>query len=226
MSKVVDIHLAGTHAGRPAAASSNAGYLYFETDTGSLFRSDGSAWSQVAISDQSSNLTYLDATVAAAPGTPGTGKLRVYAKTGKVLAVKDDAGTETVLGAGGGGGTLAGDSDVTITSPADFDILRYVSSAAKWENKPGIFSLLAAHDWKIQAGDAGTISMAANSDNSITLPSAFPTAGVFAWVSIWPVSSWTNVFVQATGVTTTQINFHIAASGTQNYSVTWMAIGY
>jgi hypothetical protein len=47
--------------------------------------------------------TYLDGTVAAAPGTPASGKLRLYAKTGKVLAVKDDAGTETVLGAGSGG---------------------------------------------------------------------------------------------------------------------------
>ena len=47
--------------------------------------------------------TYLDATVAAAPATPAAGKLRMYAKTGKALAVKDDAGVETVLGAGGGG---------------------------------------------------------------------------------------------------------------------------
>lgn len=46
-------------------------------------------------------ITYLDGTVAAAPGTPAAGKLRIYAKTGKVLAVKDDAGAETVLGAAG-----------------------------------------------------------------------------------------------------------------------------
>ncbi len=47
-------------------------------------------------------ITYLDGTVAAAPATPAAGKLRVYAKTGPALAVKDDAGNETVLGAGGG----------------------------------------------------------------------------------------------------------------------------
>jgi hypothetical protein len=51
------------------------------------------------IADQGT-ITYLDGTVAAAPGTPAAGKLRVYAKTGKVLAVKDDAGAETVLGSG------------------------------------------------------------------------------------------------------------------------------
>ncbi len=48
-------------------------------------------------------ITFLDGTVAAAPATPGAGKLRIYAKTGPALAVKDDAGNETVLGAGGGG---------------------------------------------------------------------------------------------------------------------------
>lgn len=45
-------------------------------------------------------ITYIDGTVAAAPSTPSAGALRIYAKTGKVLAVKDDAGLETVLGQG------------------------------------------------------------------------------------------------------------------------------
>jgi len=82
-------------------------------------------------------ITYLDGTVAAAPGTPAAGKLRLYAKTGKVLAVKDDAGVETVLGAGGGGGSdlvqtasgagsvyvpgLRGSPDRIPTSPSAFD---------------------------------------------------------------------------------------------------------
>lgn len=44
------IHMRGTHAARPAAAASNAGLLYLETDTagGSLFRSTGSAWEQTS----------------------------------------------------------------------------------------------------------------------------------------------------------------------------------
>ena len=41
------IHAAGTHANRPAASKQNKGTLYYETDTGSLFRSDGSTWTQV-----------------------------------------------------------------------------------------------------------------------------------------------------------------------------------
>jgi hypothetical protein len=38
----------GTHAARPAAATGNAGYYYYETDTTNLFQSTGSAWQQVA----------------------------------------------------------------------------------------------------------------------------------------------------------------------------------
>lgn len=38
----------GTHASRPAAASSNAGFLYYETDTKKLFQSTGSGWTQLA----------------------------------------------------------------------------------------------------------------------------------------------------------------------------------
>lgn len=38
----------GTHAGRPAASSSNNGFYYYETDTQILFQSTGSAWQQLA----------------------------------------------------------------------------------------------------------------------------------------------------------------------------------
>lgn len=49
-STVADIHLIGTAAGRPAAAASNNGYYYTETDVngGTTFRSNGSSWVQVA----------------------------------------------------------------------------------------------------------------------------------------------------------------------------------
>ena len=48
MALMTDVIQAGTNAGRPAAATANAGYLYYETDTEKLFRSNGSAWVQVA----------------------------------------------------------------------------------------------------------------------------------------------------------------------------------
>lgn len=40
----VALILSGTHAARPAAATTNTGWLYFETDTGSGFLSNGSSW--------------------------------------------------------------------------------------------------------------------------------------------------------------------------------------
>jgi hypothetical protein len=45
-----DIIMAGTQAARPAPGGSNTGSLYLQTDTagGTLFRSDGAAWVQVA----------------------------------------------------------------------------------------------------------------------------------------------------------------------------------
>ena len=61
--------------------------------------SSGGTGSGGGLADQGT-FTFLDGTVAAAPATPAAGKLRMYATTGKVLAVKDDAGVETVLGAG------------------------------------------------------------------------------------------------------------------------------
>lgn len=42
------IHAAGTHSGRPTADDTNQGCFYFETDTLTLFRSDGATWTQVA----------------------------------------------------------------------------------------------------------------------------------------------------------------------------------
>jgi hypothetical protein len=99
--------LHGVAASRPAANAVAGGTVYSATDTGAISQSDGSSWTTWAtisagIADQGA-FTFLDGTVASAPATPAAGKLRLYAKTGKVLAVKDDAGVETVFGASGGG---------------------------------------------------------------------------------------------------------------------------
>ncbi len=45
MTKLSDVILRGTHAGRPAFGT--AGRLYYETDTTTLFRDSGSAWENV-----------------------------------------------------------------------------------------------------------------------------------------------------------------------------------
>jgi len=45
------IHASGLFAARPAASASNAGYLYFSTDTGggTVFRSDGATWTAITL---------------------------------------------------------------------------------------------------------------------------------------------------------------------------------
>ena len=48
MTLITTAFAQGTHAARPAAATGNTGYYYFETDTGTLFQSTGSAWTQLA----------------------------------------------------------------------------------------------------------------------------------------------------------------------------------
>lgn len=51
---------------------------------------------------------HIDMTEGAAPATPGTGEVRVYAKTDGLLYSKDDAGTETLVSGGAGGGASLG----------------------------------------------------------------------------------------------------------------------
>lgn len=138
MSLLATVNGRGTLAARPAAAAANEGYIYSASDA-ALYRSNGSSWDTIAgtgIADQGT-FTYLDGTVAAAPATPAAGKLRVYAKTGKVLAVKDDAGLETVLGAGGG----IASGTANPGTPADGDLfyrtdlgllIRYHSTGTRW----------------------------------------------------------------------------------------------
>lgn len=124
MSLLATVNGRGTLAARPAAAAANEGYIYWATDSTppTWYRSNGTSWDAQATSglaDQGT-FTFLDGTVAAAPATPAAGKLRLYAKTGKVLAVKDDAGVETVLGAGGGSITrVTADQTADVTLAAD-----------------------------------------------------------------------------------------------------------
>lgn len=74
------IHGIGTHAARPAAAAVNSGYLYFETDTGILFESNGAAWVQLTrpVADEIS-YTEFTATVSLTATTEATANTVVTA---------------------------------------------------------------------------------------------------------------------------------------------------
>ena len=74
---------------------------------------------------------YEDFTEVAAPSTPGSGKVRVYAKTDKRLYKKDSNGVESAVGSGGGGGLnlLTLDSSWTPVKSDNFDL---ESSIGDW----------------------------------------------------------------------------------------------
>ena len=67
------------------------------------------------------NVLYQDFDEGAAPGTPPAGHVRLYAKTDGSIASKDDAGAETVHGAGGGSGDVVGPASATDMAVALYD---------------------------------------------------------------------------------------------------------
>lgn len=168
--------LKGTAASRPAANAVAKGTIYSATDTGAITQSDGvSTWSTFAtitsgLTDQGV-FTYLDGTVAAAPATPATGKLRVYAKTGKVLAVKDDSGAETVFGAGGG----APSTSEYLVGAADGGLSAEKVKAALYKNYdpdeyPATFNAVSNEFDGGTGGSYSWTSAPAGSDENSTYP--------------------------------------------------------
>lgn len=62
---------------------------------------------------------HLEVTEIAAPSTPSTGKVAVYAKTDGKLYIKDDAGTETDLTSGGGSSLPVTDTTAVVKGSVD-----------------------------------------------------------------------------------------------------------
>lgn len=84
----------------PGSATDNA-LARFDSTTGKLIQN-----STVTLDDTGA----LTVPEMAAPSTPASGKVAVYAKSDGKLYIKDDTGTETDLTDAGGGGTPAGAS--------------------------------------------------------------------------------------------------------------------
>lgn len=101
------IHGIGTTAARPAASSANIGYLYANTDTGTLQRSNGSAWVDIATSggggfDEDGNYTLSAIWIFNGPVTlNGTNNVNILDVDELVL------GTPLSIANGGFGGTTA-----------------------------------------------------------------------------------------------------------------------
>lgn len=112
----------GTGIGGSTGATDNA-----------VLRADGTGGSTVQSSvvsvDDNGAVTVPE---IAAPSTPASGKVILYAKSDGLLYSKDDAGTESAVSGGAGASALDDLSDVTITSPSTDDVLKYNGSA--WVN--------------------------------------------------------------------------------------------
>lgn len=84
------------------------------------------------------------------------------------LTTADDSANNrvnvTIAGAAPGSSTLAGDTDVAISSPANNQVLTYNSSSTKWQNQdPAVVSV---------NGQTGTVSLAASDVNADPVGSA------------------------------------------------------
>ena len=75
----------------------------------------------------------------------GTGDIKVVAAIGTAgqVLTSNGAGVDPSFQTPSGG-TLASDTDVSITAPANGDLLTYDSGAGKWENKPPLTEAFAA----------------------------------------------------------------------------------
>jgi hypothetical protein len=146
VATVAGIHLGlDIHANRPAGNAVPDGSFYSCSTHGLIYKSDfaGNSWATWAtlggtgLADMGT-FTYLDATEAAAPATPASGKARLYAKTDGRIYSKDDAGTEygPFDVAGGGGGSTGGfPVDVApTTAHAKDDEFSGSSLDPKWTN--------------------------------------------------------------------------------------------
>lgn len=73
MSLLSTINSRGVFASRPAAAAANEAYLYFATDTGVLYRSNGSSWDTFSATASLTNpmTTAEDLIKGGVSGTPG-----------------------------------------------------------------------------------------------------------------------------------------------------------
>ena len=128
----------------------------------------------------------------------------------------DGANYFSVRGGAGGGSdtdTLAGATDVAITSPADGDQLTYVGAASKWENTRAPYDL-----WLFFSGQpsAGFVLLRNNFTRAVTFPSGL--SGSQAICQVAPSGSVT-LQINKNGVSIGTVNFAAGATtGTFTFS--------
>lgn len=173
----------------PTAPAAGDQRVYIDSADHKLKRKDSASAITVVegLPDQG-NATYLDFTVGSAPATPASGKLRLYALTGKHMYQKDDAGAATALD-GAAGGAVATDTiwdtkgDMVAATGADAAVkvpvgtdgnplladssvssgVGYAGSSALWESM--ISAMSPVHWWKLDEASGNFASQV----NALTL---------------------------------------------------------
>lgn len=137
----------GPAASRPAANAVSAGSIYYETDTGDSWISDGSSWYQVNtvpgtidLFSPFANVPALPAVLALGPTTHlvevggGIVTLPAAAPVGKTVRVKDYNGNATALPitvVPPGGETI--DLGASVTLDSDFSLITFAkASPTNW----------------------------------------------------------------------------------------------
>jgi hypothetical protein len=102
--------------------------------------------------------SYLQAAEIATPSSPAANALRIYAKDDSgttKLATLDSAGTETLLGSGGGGGGITAGTAQATTSGTTFDFASIPAGVSRITILFDGVSLSGTNDFLVQIGDSG-----------------------------------------------------------------------
>lgn len=144
---------------------------------------------------------------------------------GYVVYWNNGAGKFELKSPSGGSTTLAGDSDVALTSPADGDVLTYVAASSNWENKPasgGGSALTISNNGTSVDTAATTINFVnatsittASHDVTVTLPTGGGGGSTFgqAWTDVTFTGSTITIF-GAAGTYPSDQTFTLAAGNT------------
>jgi hypothetical protein len=138
--------------------------------------------------------------------------------TNITLTYDDAAGSLTIDAADSGSSTLAGDTDVTITSAADGDLLTYETSSTKWKNKR------PKESFTVAVGDETTALTTGTGKRTFRMPFAMTLTEVRASLTTASSSGIPAFDVNESGVSIFSTTLTIDATETSSTTATTAAV--